>query len=81
MGPEGPVTDHDNKATILLQHFQKLMGTRKPTSMDLNWEALGLPSANLDHLDAPFTMQELKEAVYDMHGEKAPGPDGFIGDF
>ena len=26
-------------------------------------------------------MDELKEAVDSMHGKKAPGPDGFIGNF
>jgi hypothetical protein len=26
-------------------------------------------------------MDELKAAVDGMHGEKAPGPDGFTGDF
>ena len=48
---------------------------------DLNWEALNNQSVELDHLDAPFTLSELKTTVDGMHGGKAPGPDGFIGNF
>jgi hypothetical protein len=75
------VSKHEEKAEILLQHFTKLMGTNTPASTDLNWEILNLPTAELSHLDAPFLMDELKAAVDGMHGEKAPGPDGFTGDF
>jgi hypothetical protein len=35
----------------------------------------------LTHLEAPFSLSELEVAVDKMHGEKAPGPDGFIGNF
>jgi hypothetical protein len=40
-----------------------------------------MPSANLTHLEAPFSLSKLEVAVDKMHGEKAPGPDGFIGNF
>jgi hypothetical protein len=30
-----------------------------------------------DRLVAPFTREELKEALFQMHPDKAPGPDGF----
>jgi hypothetical protein len=32
---------------------------------------------NNDRLVAPITREELKEALFQMHPDKAPGPDGF----
>ena len=81
VGPTGAVTDHDGKAQILLQHFKRLMGAGVPTGVDLNWDALDLPSSDLSHLESPFSLTELKDAVDNLHGEKAPGPDGFVGNF
>ena len=31
----------------------------------------------MTQLEIPFTKQELRAAVTEIHGEKAPGPDGF----
>jgi exonuclease III len=80
-GPSGPVHDHDAKAQILLEHFTSLLGTRGESSRDLNWESIGLPRLDLVHLEAQFSVDELKSAVDQLHGENAPGPDGFIGNF
>jgi hypothetical protein len=57
------------------------MGSKVSAVIDLNWEKINLPAADLAHLDVPFSLPELKAAVDGMHGEKAPGPDGFIGEF
>lgn len=67
------------KARILWDHFNNLLGTVGHRKFKLNWEYLQLPSFNLEHLDAIFTIEELKKAVFDLHAEKSPGPDGFIG--
>jgi hypothetical protein len=75
------VTKHEEKEALLLQHFRGLMGTSTAADVDLNWEALNINSADLSHLDAPFSLEQLKGAVNDLHAEKAPGPDGFIGGF
>ena len=72
---------HEKKAQILFDHYKLLMGTNVEASVDLQWDNMGLQERNLSHLDARFTMQELKQVIDDMHGEKAPGPDGFIGSF
>ena len=80
-GPEGFVFEKQQKAQILWEHFNNLMGTARQRNFSLNWEYLQLPSFNLEHLDAIFTMEELKKAVLEMHDEKSPGPDGFIGGF
>jgi hypothetical protein len=80
-GPSGVVFEHEEKAQVLLNHFTNLMGSRMPASADLNWEDLHLPTANLAHLEAGFSMDELKIAIDGLHGEKAPGPDGFSANF
>jgi hypothetical protein len=57
------------------------MGTGTAADVDLNWDALNINSADLAHLEVPFCLEELKVAVDDLHAEKSPGPDGFIGGF
>lgn len=77
----GPVFDHGGKANILHQHFNNLLGTHGVRTHRLNWDFLNLPRVNLDHLDDAFEEEELKTTVIEMHVEKAPGPDGFVGFF
>jgi hypothetical protein len=81
VGPAGLVSKYEEKEHILLQHYSNIMGTSPPVLLDLNWDALSVSPAALSHLDLPFAMDELKAAIDDMHAEKAPGPDGFIGGF
>jgi hypothetical protein len=50
-------------------------------SMGLNWDALNINPVCLTHLDNPFSIEELKKAVFGLNSEKAPGPDGFTGLF
>lgn len=57
------------------------MGTPSTHIAKLRWEALGLPRRNLSALEEPFTEEELRVTVHELHGEKAPGPDGFTGTF
>jgi hypothetical protein len=80
-GPRGVVSDHKEKEQILLDHFTNLMGTRVAAVTDLNWDSLQLPWSDLSHLEVPFSADELEIAVHELHGEKAPGLDGFIGNF
>lgn len=75
------VHDHGAKADILHSHFRNLLGEVQNRSVGLNWELLHNDQADLSHLDEGFTIEELKAAVFDMHAEKAPGPDGFVGGF
>ncbi|XP_071685441.1 uncharacterized protein [Lolium perenne] len=75
------VTDHEAKANILHQHFAKLLGTTGHRHVGLNWAALNIIPANLAHLEVPFTIEELKSAIFGLYSEKAPGPDGFTGLF
>ena len=81
LGRDGPVSDHVGKADILRDRFKNLMGTPFVRSATLNWEELGMPRGQLEHLDGAFTETELLAAIKEMHGEKAPGADGFTGAF
>jgi hypothetical protein len=47
----------------------------------LNFNELGWEPRNLEHLDVPFTKDEIKEAIMSAPKEKVPGPYGFIGLF
>ena len=42
------------------------------------WSALGYDPCHLSELEAPFTQEEIKEIVFSMPRDKAPGPDGFM---
>jgi hypothetical protein len=62
---------------VLHQFFDNLIGTKQPRSCSLNFANLNLPTADLAELEAPILEEEVKAAVFDLHPEKAPGPDGF----
>jgi hypothetical protein len=56
-GPTEIVSEHEEKANILLQHFTSLMGTNMPASTNLNWEQLNIRTANLSHMETLFQFQ------------------------
>jgi hypothetical protein len=57
------------------------MGTTIQCTERFDWAQLNLPTPDLSDLDASFTMEELRQAVFDTPTDKAPGPDGFSGGF
>jgi mannosylglycoprotein endo-beta-mannosidase len=77
----GWVTSHDDKQSIAQNHFTLAYGRPTPRTTSFNWESIDLPTPNLDGLDDPFTEDEVKDAIWDMPSDKAPGPDGFNGKF
>jgi hypothetical protein len=52
-----------------------------PRQCTLNFSELGWETRNLDHLDNPFSEDEIREVVMSAPKEKSPGPDGYIGLF
>jgi len=72
---------HGDKEGCLLNHFARIFGTPPVRGETLNWEALGLPLVNLDHLEDEFSEEEIHAVVKELKSDKAPGPDGFIGIF
>lgn len=57
------------------------MGRGDARTQDFNWERLHFEETNLEVLGAPFTEEEVKNAINQMPSDKAPGPDGFTGAF
>lgn len=80
-GPSGLVSGHEDKANILLQHFSSILGSSPQRSVGINWPLLNLPRAQLQHLDDPFSFDEIKMAVFGLHSDRASGPDGFTASF
>lgn len=80
-GSSGTMNDHMDKANLLLQHFSSLMGSSPQRERGINWSVLNLPRAQLQHLDEPFTLQEIKTAVFGLHSDRASGTDGFTASF
>lgn len=74
-------TEHEDKAELIRDHFQSILGTKEQRSCTLNWQELQLPRVAAAGLDNPFTEEEVWAAVLASPGEKAPGPDGFNGTF
>lgn len=75
------VERHYDKATAIQAHFEPLMSPPGQRDFDLNWDSLQLASHNLEALQKPFTEDEVRQAINQMPGDKAPGPDGFTGLF
>ncbi|XP_073355220.1 uncharacterized protein [Aegilops tauschii subsp. strangulata] len=81
--PSGSVlaTEQHHKEQIATEFFDRLLGDPGPVSTGFNWDALDLPRANLDDLEAAFTREEIAAAIADLPPDRAPGPDGFSGAF
>lgn len=74
-------SDNQGMADLTFDYFANLFSSSNPSSQDIEvvLEAtvpvVG-PSLN-DLLCEPFSADEIRRAVFDMHPSKAPGPDGF----
>jgi hypothetical protein len=69
------------KEDLVFSHFHDHVGKNVPISCLLNLSELDWQPRDLGHLDLPFSEEELKKLIMEIHKEKAPGPDGFIGLF
>lgn len=71
----------EEKEKAILDHFSSVLGSTTTRNETLNWEPVNLSRQDLQHLEADFTEEEIKETIMDLKPESAPGPDGFIGIF
>jgi hypothetical protein len=74
---DGAATEQRHKQQVAHTHFSSLFGAASSERLELNWEELGLPVADLSDLDAPFSEEEVLAALLQIPSDKAPGPDGF----
>jgi hypothetical protein len=69
-----PVAIRENTVNYFESFFAESMFWR-PKLDDLEFESLSEDEAG--SLEAPFLEKEVKDVIFGMDGDKAPGPDGF----
>jgi hypothetical protein len=57
------------------------LGQIRPETSHSIWIYLDVQPIDLAELEAIFTEQEVLDAINELHPDRAPGPDGFIGAF
>ena len=72
---------HDEKANLLHQHFSANLGAVPERSSTIDLQALGVQAANLQHLEYPFSEEEVWATIKALPADKSPGPDGFTAEF
>ncbi|KAM0917188.1 hypothetical protein ACQ4PT_009626 [Festuca glaucescens] len=78
---DGFAVTHAEKQNVITGHFEQFLGKVDQRTRSLRWDELGYAPHDLGHLEAPFSSDELRAAVFALPAEKVPGPDGFIGLF
>ena len=63
----------EEKAEAFFTHFNGLLGTSSPRTLQLDLEELGLPKLDLQGMDFCFSEEEIWKAIQEIHPEKAPG--------
>lgn len=71
------ITEQKAKEQALFDHFNSMMGSARERPRTLNLAAIDVQAHNLADLDAPFSVDEIRAAVFELDTDKAPGPDGF----
>jgi hypothetical protein len=74
------ITDHYGKAGLLWEEYKNRLGCPANVSMQFNLQQL-VQENNLEHLEEPFSKEDVDNIVKSMPLDKSPGPDGFNGVF
>jgi hypothetical protein len=69
------------KQQVVYDYYLKHIGTYVSRVCSLNLSEVRWQPRDLQHLDLPFSEQEIQNAIFSTPKEKAPGPDGYIGSF
>lgn len=74
-------TDPVQVFTVFLEYYKWLLGTsdrgRTPVKQAIINQGPLVTDAMRNFLSSPFTGKEIKDAMWDIDGGKAPGLDGF----
>jgi len=70
-----------DKEKVIQDYFTNHIGSVAPRAATINWQSLGYIQHDLSELEVPFSQEEIKNTIYSMPSDKAPGPDGFTGAF
>jgi hypothetical protein len=69
----------------IMKYYKDLFGASRDSDMTLNESMVEdipqLTSSQRDELMAKFAEKEVREAIFQMKHNKAPGPDGFPAEF
>jgi hypothetical protein len=79
-GPEGRTSDLSEMLDLASVYYKNLFRFEEGSGFSLDSDFFShnekvSPEQNLN-LEAPFTEQEVKKAVFDSYSDGAPGPDG-----
>jgi hypothetical protein len=75
------VTDHQVMAGMFWKSYKERMGQSEGIDMQFNLQSLLSKVDGLDALTIPFEKQEMDDVIKAMPADRAPGPDGFNGQF
>jgi hypothetical protein len=74
-----------NLKSYITQFYEDLFGPSKENHLTLNEnrtdDITQVSQSENEFLTAPFTEKEIRDAIFDMEPNKAPGPDGFLAEF
>ncbi|KAL2235455.1 UNVERIFIED_CONTAM: hypothetical protein Sindi_1277700 [Sesamum indicum] len=79
-------TDQGEVAHEFVSYFQNLLGgTRRQFTVDIRylrpWARHCITDEEASHLLLPFSPDDVKQAMFDIAEDKAPGPDGYSSGF
>jgi len=80
----GKIEGQKNLKDYITQFYKELFGPPEENHFTLLERTDDIPqvsSSENEFLTAPFTEKEIRDAVFDMEHNKAPGPDGFLAEF
>lgn len=78
---QGWAVTHEDKAKVLIQYFDSILGHTLPRTTTFNWDTMQLPQLDLHALVGPLFEEEVPTAVLQLPVDKALGPDEFNGNF
>jgi hypothetical protein len=83
---EGRIIEGDQALKeYITSYYKDLFGPPTPSSFSLDESKVDdieqMSHEENDLLTRPFTMDEVREAIFQMEHNKAPGPEGFLAEF
>jgi hypothetical protein len=75
------ITEEQEKADLIFNYLDGILGMVAIHSNAINMQALGLPMPSLQELGERFTEDEILRVIRSLPRDKALGPDGFTARF